>query len=124
MKELFCKENHRVYPELNKIMDYYGYFCPRCDENYYTIELTEKEVDNEIKYKILSSNGELYLNKDGDVIYQLTSPDCYKVIWFDLEEYKEFWGKEPQEEIDILDIRGILANGRELIWNSSRSLQR
>ncbi len=116
MKNLHDGFGHRVYKELDKTLDY-PYFCPQCDENYYRFECELKTSDREIAHLVESSNGELWLNKSGDVLIQRTTPECSNVVWFDLKEYEEVWGNKPEYDIDILDLRGILSDGRELVWS-------
>lgn len=70
-----------------------------------------------MRYKVKSSNGELLLDENGYVLEQRTTPECAKVVRFDLEEYEKVWGRKPPQVIDILDVRGILEDGRELVWH-------
>ena len=118
MKIKIGPKNHRVFPEIND--NHYPYFCPQCDENFYGIELNEVEEDGEVMYIVESSNGELHLDWDGNVLKQDTTPECAKVVWFDLDEYMEFWRTAVPKHLDILDLRGILADGTELVWNRYR----
>lgn len=120
MMNLHCRFGHRVYTELNKEVGY-PYFCPQCDENQYRFELELKTFDREVAHLVESSNGLLWLNKSGDVLIQRTNDKCAKVIWFDLEEYENFWNKNPEYNLDILDLRGVLADGRELVWGKYRN---
>lgn len=120
MKTQFCNKNHRVFPELNSEVDY-PFFCPQCDENYYGIELTEKDADLEVAHTVESSNGTLELDSSGNVTRQDTNEECGKVVWFDLEQYEEVWGRKPTRELDILDLRGIMADGRELMWSDYKT---
>lgn len=115
----YIDETHRVFPELNTEVDY-PYFCPQCDENFYEFEVEEAEADENVAHRVESSNGFLLLDKDGNVLYQETAPSCSKLIWFDLDEYEKFWGAGAGFDIDILDLRGIFADGKELIWTGYR----
>lgn len=118
--EKYCPSGHRVYRELDKSIQY-PFFCPVCDENYYGVETTLHHADTDEVYTVESSNGILCLDKDGNVLRHETTDECSKVVWFDLNQYEEVWGKKPDRLIDILDIRGILADGRELVWRDYKA---
>jgi hypothetical protein len=74
-------------------------------------------------HRVTSSHGELFLDAQGNVIRQDT-PGMPKVKSFDLQEYQEFWGVEPAPELDILDLRGVLENGKEVHFKNYRERTR
>jgi len=118
MKIQIDPTGHRVFPEINSPEIDYHYFCPVCDENYFDTEVQEVECDPTEVYHVESSNGDLYLDIEGNVLRQETKSDCRPVVWFDLNEYKEIWNVDTiPPDIDILDIRGIFNDGTELVWS-------
>lgn len=121
MKIKVCPKNHRVYPEINNPEIDYQFMCPQCDENYLDMEVREVEDTGRWSHTVESSNGKIYIDQFGNVLFQDTTPECHKLVWFDLNEYKEFWGKDYVEfHLDILDLRGIFETGEELIWSRYR----
>ena len=60
-------------------------------------------------YQIESSNGNVFADRDGNVIHLDESwkdaePGCMIPLKFDLGEYRDYWQEEPKVCIDILDL--------------------
>lgn len=72
---------------------------------------------------VISSYGYLYIDEKGKVLRQETE-GCPIVDSFDIEEYKLVWRKLPEKEIDILDLKGTLSDGSELLWTTYQTKRR
>lgn len=60
---------------------------------------------------ILSSHGEIYVNKNGRVIDNTACTDYKDVVSFDLKECNDYWKMPMQDEYDICDVGIHLEDG-------------
>lgn len=121
-----CRKGHRVHTELNPNIEYTN-FCPVCDENMYSFELAKATLDEKVAHEIISSHGEIEVNSKGEVLKHTIDAESVhgsEVVFVDLIEYERFWGNKPSFEIDILDVRCILATGEVLEFSNYRNSTR
>ena len=120
------QEGRWVNPNTLEIGDFYNPnvgWCVACDESATLVD--EVDVIESAAHVVTSSQGTFYLDEEGIVLYQQReTADGPRVVSFDLDEYRRVWQEEPPKEIDILDLRGTLEDGSDLIFNRlSRKLK-